>query len=115
MGASLVIIRDFSASRFWEQAVRYGVTQFNFIGAVGRMLMARSDSEFRREHKIRVMNGAGIPENDYKTFVNRFGIKQVIDGYGLTECPRVCQIPIGGVVKLGSMGLPSKHPTRSSP
>ncbi len=109
-GASLVIIRDFSASRFWEQAVRYGVTQFNFIGAVGRMLMARSDSEFRPQHKIRTMNGAGIPEADYKAFVNRFKIPNVIDGYGLTECPRVCQIPIGGPVKMGSMGTASTHP-----
>jgi crotonobetaine/carnitine-CoA ligase len=111
VGASLVIIRDFSASRFWEQAVRYGVTQFNFIGAVGRMLMARSDAEFHKEHRIRVMNGAGIPEADYQAFVNRFHIPYVIDGYGLTECPRVCQIPIGGPVKMGSMGLPAKHPS----
>lgn len=109
-GASLVIIRDFSASRFWEQAVRYDVTQFNFIGAVGRMLMARSESEFRKEHKIRVMNGAGIPEADYKAFVDRFHIPYVIDGYGLTECPRVCQIPLDGPVKMGSMGIPSTHP-----
>lgn len=109
-GASLVIIRDFSASRFWEQAVKYGVTQFNFIGAVGRMLMARSDAEFNPQHKIRAMNGAGIPEADYKAFVSRFKIPYVIDGYGLTECPRVCQIPIGEAVKMGSMGLPSKHP-----
>jgi len=108
-GASLVVIRDFSASRFWEQAVKYGVTQFNYIGAVGRMLMARPASEFRPGHRIRVANGAGISPGDYEAFVNRFKIPNVIDGYGLTEVPRVCQNPIGRV-KLRSMGLPAKHP-----
>ncbi|MFH0847057.1 MAG: AMP-binding protein [Chloroflexota bacterium] len=110
VGASIVLIRDFSVSRFWEQAVGYGVTQFNFIGAVGRMLMARPESEFRPEHKIRVANGAGISPQDYEVLTKRFKIRHVIDGYGLTECPRVSQNPIGGLIKMNSIGLPAKHP-----
>jgi crotonobetaine/carnitine-CoA ligase len=34
----------------------------------------------------------------------------VIDGYGLTECPGVCQNPIYGRKKIGSMGIPAIHP-----
>ncbi len=109
-GASLVLIREFSASRFWEQAVSYGVTQFNFIGEVGRMLMAKPEAEFRPEHKIRVANGAGISPSDYEAFTGRFKIPHVIDGYGLTEVPRVSQNPIGGLIKMKSIGLPAKHP-----
>ncbi len=112
-GASLVLIRQFSASRFWEQAVKYGVTEFNFIGAVGRILCARPQEEFRPEHTIRVAYGAGITPDVYEAFTRRFKIPYVLDGYGLTEVPRVCQNPIDGKVKLKSMGLPARHPDPS--
>lgn len=108
--ASLILIRQFSASNFWEQAVRYGATQFNFIGAIGRILCARPNVEFRPEHTIVTANGAGISPDVYEAFTNRFHIPNVIDGYGLTEVPRVCQNPIGGLIKMKSMGLPARHP-----
>ncbi|MFC1915382.1 AMP-binding protein [Chloroflexota bacterium] len=111
--ASLILIKRFSASKFWEQAVRYGATEFNFIGAVGRILCARPDEEFRPEHTIRVTYGAGITPDVYETFTKRFKIPFVIDGYGLTEVPRVCQNPIGGMIKMNSMGLPARHPDPS--
>jgi crotonobetaine/carnitine-CoA ligase len=31
--ASLILIHQFSASQFWHQAVRYGATELNFVGA----------------------------------------------------------------------------------
>lgn len=112
-GASLIIIPRFTASQFWHQAARYGATQFNFIGAIGRILMARPAEEFDPRHSIRVANGAPIPPDVYEAFTGRFGIPEVIDGYGLTECPGVCQNPIRGLKKMGSMGLPAKHPDPS--
>lgn len=110
--ARLILIRRFSASKFWEQAVRYKATEFNFIGAIGRILCARPEEEFRPEHSIRVAYGAAIAPDVYETFTKRFRIPHVIDGYGLTEVPRVCQNPIGRV-KMKSMGLPAKHPDPS--
>lgn len=111
--ASLVLIRQFSASKFWEQAVQYGATEFNFIGAVGRILCARPDEEFCPEHAIRVAYGAGITPDVYETFTRRFKIPYVIEGYGLTEVPRVLQNPIEGTIKMKSMGLPARHPDPS--
>ncbi len=111
--ASIVAMPKFSASQFWEQAVKYKVTQFNFIGAVGRMLMGRPPGEFRPDHTIRVANGAPVPQDVYRTFTDRFRIPQVIDGYGLTECPGVCSNPYHGAKKIGSIGLPSRHPDRN--
>lgn len=108
--ASLILIPKFSASTFWDQAVLYGATEFNFIGAVGRILCARPEDEFRPEHKIRTAYGAPITPDVYEAFRQRFQIQNVIDGYGLTEVPRVSQNPIGGRVKMKSMGLPAKHP-----
>ena len=108
--ASLILIRRFSASRFWEQAVRYRATEFNFIGAVGRILCARPEEEFHPEHTIRMAVGAGVSPDVYETFTRRFKIPNVIDAYGLTEIAAVCQNPIGGKIKMKSMGRPAKHP-----
>ncbi len=111
--ASLILIKQFSAGKFWEQAMQYGATEFNFIGAVGRILCARPEEEFHPEHAIRVAYGAGITPDVYQTFTGRFNVPHVIDGYGLTEVPRVCQNPIEGTIKMKSMGLPARHPDPS--
>ena len=111
--ASIIVVPRFTASQFWSQAKQYGATQFNFIGAIGRILVARPVQEFEPGHSIRVANGAPIPSDLYQAFSERFKIPHVIDGYGLTECPCVCQNPINGIKKMGSMGLPAKHPDPS--
>jgi crotonobetaine/carnitine-CoA ligase len=108
-GAGLIILPRFSAERFWKQAKEYGATQFCFIGAIGRILVSRSPEEFDARHQIRVANGGHIPEDVLDGLSRRFGIPHVIDGYGLTECPCVCQNPINGIKKAGSIGLPAKH------
>lgn len=110
-GASIILIPRFSAGQFWHQAKRYEATQFNFVGAIGRILAARPDEEFEPEHSIRVANGGPVLPDVYEVFTEKFKIARVIDGYGLTECPGVCQNPIDGVKKIGSMGLPAKHPS----
>jgi carnitine-CoA ligase len=109
-GASLILIQKFSAGAFWKQAVRTGATEFNFIGAIGRILCARPTEEFRPDHRIRTAYGALVTPDVYQAFTRRFKIPNVIDGYGLSEVPRVSQNPIGGLIKMKSMGLPAKHP-----
>lgn len=111
--ASLVLIPHFSASRFWDDAVQYGATEFNFIGAVGKILCVRDRKEFRPEHRIKTAIGAAVSPEVYETMTKEFKIPNVIDAYGLTEIPAVCQNPIGGKVKMKSIGLPAKHPDPS--
>jgi crotonobetaine/carnitine-CoA ligase len=106
--ASLVLIRRFSASRFWEQAVRYGATEFNFIGAVGRILCNRPESEYRPEHTIKTACGTPVRSDVYECFTKKFHIENVIDGYGLTEYPLASQTPIGGLIKMNCMGVPGR-------
>jgi crotonobetaine/carnitine-CoA ligase len=109
-GASLILLPRFSAGAFWDQAVETGATEFNFIGAVGRILCARPETEFRPEHRVKTAYGALVTPDVYETFTRRFKIPNVLDGYGLSEVPRVSQNPIGGVIKMKSMGLPARHP-----
>ena len=108
--AAVVLTQRFSASHFWKQVYDYRVTQFSFIGAIGRILMARPKSEYVSGHQIRVVNGGPIPEDIYEALTKRFEIPEAIDGYGLTECTCVCHNPIYGLKKIGSMGLPAEGP-----
>ncbi len=111
--ASLILIPQFSAGQFWSQAVRYGATEFNFVGTIGRILCSRPEEEFFPEHTLRLAIGAGITPDVYETFTKRFRIPNVIDAYGLTEIPAVSQNPIGGIIKMKSIGLPARHPDAS--
>jgi crotonobetaine/carnitine-CoA ligase len=114
-GAGLILIRRFSASLFWRQAVKYEATEFNFVGTIGKMLCARPEEEFRPAHSIRTAVGAGVSSEVYQSFTGRFGIRNVIDAYGLTEVPAVSQNPVGGKIKAKSIGLPAKHPASDAP
>jgi len=67
-GASLILIPRFSARTFWDQVVEYGATEFNFIGAVGRILCARPEGEFRPEHRVKTAYGALVTPEVYETF-----------------------------------------------
>lgn len=111
--AALILVRKFTASNFWDQAVYFRATEFNFIGGIGRILYARPEYEFRPQHQITTAYGALVTPDVYEIFTKRFKIPHVIDGYGLTEVPRVSQNPIGGVIKMNSIGLPAKHPDLS--
>jgi crotonobetaine/carnitine-CoA ligase len=113
--AGLILIRRFSASLFWQQAVKYEATEFNFVGTIGEMLCARPEEEFRPGHSIRTAVGAGVSAHVYETLTRRFGIANVIDAYGLTEVPAVCQNPVAGKIKPKSIGLPAKHPRSDAP
>lgn len=95
----MILIRRFRARTFWDQACFYGATEFNFIGAIGRILCARPQEEFRPDHRIRTAYGALVTPEVYRNFTERFKIPYVIDGYGLSEVPRVSQNPIGGSSK----------------
>ena len=109
-GASLILAPKFSAGAFWPLVVQSQATEFNFIGAIGSILCRRPASEFLPQHQLRTAYGAMITPEVHDTFGRRFGIPNLIDGYGLTEVPRVCQNPIGGRIKMGSIGLPARHP-----
>jgi crotonobetaine/carnitine-CoA ligase len=108
-GATLILQRRFSASQFWDQVDRYRPTQFNLIGAIGRVLVSLPPHPAEKNNSIRIANGALVTQDMFDAFTNRFGIN-IIDGYGLTECPLTCHNPYDGLKKIGSIGLPAAHP-----
>jgi fatty-acyl-CoA synthase len=84
-GAAIALSRRFSASRFWDDARRYGVTACQYIGEMCRYLLNRPATRDDRNHMIRVMMGAGLGPDIWEEFQRRFGIEHVLEGWSSTE------------------------------
>ncbi|HEV7715112.1 MAG TPA: AMP-binding protein, partial [Steroidobacteraceae bacterium] len=96
--------------RFWNLAAETRATQFNFLAAVGAILMKRARSEFNPAHRLRKMYGAPITEEMLRVFNNEFHVPWMIEGYGMTEIPGAACNPFLGPHKLGSIGVAAVHP-----
>ncbi|MGC6517488.1 MAG: AMP-binding protein [Candidatus Puniceispirillaceae bacterium] len=81
-----VIMRDkFSLSKFWDEAIEYGVTWFMCLGSVQQLLYAAPQSDKDKAHKITRMwsTPAPVPKKD---FDERFGLHLIPGGgYGSTD------------------------------
>jgi carnitine-CoA ligase len=104
-GARVVVDRRFSASRFWETCRREGVTAFNGMGEMLRILLKRDPAPEDADHGVRVVFGAAAPADLIEAFEQRFGLT-VLDVYGLTETG-----PISATTwqhrRAGSCGVPT--------
>ena len=72
--ASIAISRRFSASSFWDEVRRHGVTQFNSLGAMTNFLWSQPPSPLDREHKVRQVMAVPTPKQIYHAFEERFGV-----------------------------------------
>jgi len=114
-GASLALEERFSASRFWGWLAWSGATQFNAIGAMLKILLARPEAPEDRAHGARLAYGAlALGEEAHRRFEERFGLHLVI-GYGLTESTFGFIHPLSGPRNFDSMGLPRRHPDPTIP
>ena len=84
-GASLVLARKFSASKFWDDIRRHEVTAFCYIGELCRYLLNRPPAKEDRKHRVRLIIGNGLRAEIWDEFVERFGIEQVYEFYGASE------------------------------
>lgn len=100
---SLAIVPRFSASRFWDQVHRYGVTKMHYLGGVLDILLKSTPGPNDREHSIKIAFGAGCSPETWRAFENRFAIK-VREVYGLTEGS--CFTTLNASGKIGAIGKP---------
>ncbi|MFI7123092.1 AMP-binding protein [Amycolatopsis sp. NPDC049868] len=105
-GATVVLGRRFSASRFWDELRAHRVTQFNALGSILPALLAQPPSGSDRDHQVRRVFAAPAPPQVLFPFEDRFGV-HIVEGYGLTEIKNVLYNPLGAR-KVGSIGLPSE-------
>ena len=84
-GAAIVVRRRFSASEFWHDVNRHGITVFQYIGEICRYLLNRPQQPGEHQHSLRCMLGAGLSPESWRGWVQRFGPIQVFEGWGATE------------------------------
>ncbi|WP_052223523.1 AMP-binding protein [Novosphingobium malaysiense] len=107
-GASIRIERKLSTSRFWEICNRDGVTAFNYLGSVLRMILNATDPDLRKGmHTVNRAFGAGAPPAAWSEFEDRLGIR-LFETYGLSEAPMATiNIPGPDRCPVGSAGRAS--------
>lgn len=85
-GASIAIAPKFSASRFWDECIRFDATAFVYIGELCRYLLAQPERPTDRQHRVRVIVGNGLRPDIWHRFQERFGIERIAEFYGASEC-----------------------------
>ena len=83
-GARVVVHRRFSASRFWDICRAEGVTAFNGLGEMLRILLKQPESERDGDNPVRMVIGSAAPEDVVEEFERRYDLA-VLDVYGLSE------------------------------
>ncbi len=84
-GATAVLARKFSASRFWVDCVEHRATYFQYIGELCRFLLNQPERSEEREHSIRVCVGNGLSGEVWESFQKRFRIPEIVEFYAATE------------------------------
>ncbi|MES2042762.1 MAG: long-chain-acyl-CoA synthetase [Pseudomonadota bacterium] len=85
-GGQFVIRRRFSASRFWDDVRENGVTTCQYVGEICRYLMNRPARPDDHDHTLRAITGTGMSAEMWEPFQQRFGVPQIYEGWGATEC-----------------------------
>ncbi|NXO01538.1 S27A3 protein, partial [Rhinopomastus cyanomelas] len=84
-GATCVLKEKFSASQFWEDCRREGVTVFQYIGELCRYLVNQPERPGERQHGLRLAVGSGLRPDVWRSFQRRFGAVRIVETYGMTE------------------------------
>jgi crotonobetaine/carnitine-CoA ligase len=104
VGRPVVMSRKFSASAFWDEMRRYGVTTFNGLGAMLPILMKQPERPDDGDNPVRVVFSAACPASVWEEFEARFGVR-IIEGYAAVDGGGFMVINFGQSPK-GSIGTP---------
>jgi len=85
VGATCEIGERFSASRFWEHAARADATIIHLLGALPNLLLAQPEKPSDRAHRVKTLFAPGTAAPVWEPFMQRFGVEEIIEGYGSTE------------------------------
>ncbi|MBI4290642.1 MAG: AMP-binding protein [Betaproteobacteria bacterium] len=94
-GASAVIAERFSASGFWDDIRRHGVTASWSVMTIPAALMKQPERPDDADNPLRVMFGMGIDPNIWAAFERRFNVK-FLNSFGSTETNLIIACPGAG-------------------
>lgn len=85
MGATLVFVQKYSASRFWSQVRESRATVIQLVAMMARTLMLQPHDANERDHCVRVVQYyLSISEEEKEAFEQRYAVR-LLNCYGLTE------------------------------
>jgi crotonobetaine/carnitine-CoA ligase len=86
-GASIRVQKKLSTSSFWQTVAEDGITAFNYLGSVLRLILNVTPPELRAgQHTLVKAFGAGAPPSIWAELEERLGIR-LVEVYGLSEAP----------------------------
>lgn len=83
-GATIVLVRKFSAAQFVPDLRAHGVTYFNYVGRVLSYLVAQPEQPTDADNRLEVAFGSEAAPGEAAEFGRRFGC-EVREGYGSSE------------------------------
>ncbi len=84
VGATVVLRRKFSASRFLNDVRHYKCTYFTYVGRTIAYVLAQPPTEHDRSHHLRLGFGTEASSHDRQRFLERFTCP-LVEGYGSSE------------------------------
>lgn len=84
-GATVVLKRKFSASKFWSDCCEYNVTHVPYIGEFCRYILTQPDYPYQESHKVKIFYGNGLGRDIWQKFKEKYNIPKIIELYGSTE------------------------------
>lgn len=86
MGIPAVIRSRFSASAWLNDIRDHKVTVTNLLGSMAAFVLAQPQGAGDRDHLLRAsLNAPNLPAHE-AAFRSRFGVRDVLSGFGMTEC-----------------------------
>ncbi|XP_041370989.1 very long-chain acyl-CoA synthetase-like isoform X2 [Gigantopelta aegis] len=84
-GATCVLGRKFSVSKFWSDVRKHHVTVIQYIGEMCRYLVNSEKADLDGNHDVRVAVGNGLRADIWDQFQHRFKIPKIYEFYASTE------------------------------
>ena len=106
-GGSLIAMRRFSVSRFWDVVRRFDATEVMSIASIPALLLKGEPGPQDHDHRMRLAIHAGLPKELHRALVDRFGFHW-LDNYGSTEGGIMARVPLAeadALVGAGSIGV----------
>jgi carnitine-CoA ligase len=108
--AGLVLLPGFSASRFLDDARRFGATEFNSIGAMLEILMRQPERDDDADTPLRLCYTGPSPSKERHLEIERRLGLELVCGYGMSESTYGL-FWARGARPYGSLGSARQHPT----
>lgn len=100
VGMRAVLRRRFSASSWLNDIRTYRATVTNVIGVLSMYILSQTPSHTDKENSLRLLFAAPMLPEHEKQFRERFGVRDVLSGYGMSEV----NMPVWGRIGVSSPG-----------